>query len=88
MEEKEFSVKGRGGKGMTYFKNTEKTGYPSAIACANKDDELFIILSSGNIIRLGIEEISIQKRNTSGIRLVSVDNDSDKVEDIAILPNQ
>ncbi|GIX41424.1 MAG: DNA gyrase subunit A [Leptospiraceae bacterium] len=87
MEEKEFSVKGRGGKGMTYYKITEKTGNPSALACANKDDELFIILSTGNIIRLSIEEIPIQKRATSGVRLIHISNDSGKVVDIAVLPN-
>lgn len=86
MKEKEFSVKGRGGKGMTYFKITEKTGNPSAIATVNKNDELFIILTTGNIIRLGVEEVSVQKRNTSGVKLVNIDKGEDKVEDIATLP--
>lgn len=86
MEEKQFATKGRGGKGMTYFKITEKTGNPTAIKTTPKESDLFIILLSGNIIRIPIEEITVQGRNTSGIKLVDVE-ENDKVQDIATLLN-
>ncbi len=83
MDVKQFSVKGRGGKGMAYFKITDKTGYPSAICCVNEDDDIFIISSSGNIIRLTANEISIQGRNTSGVKIVDVSSEDDKIEDVS-----
>lgn len=87
MDIKQFPVKGRGGKGMTYFKISEKTGNPACIAMTNKEDDSFIILSSGNLIRISVNDISIQGRNTSGVKLIDISKDEDQVQDIAILEN-
>ncbi len=87
LEEKLFAVKGRGGKGMLYFKITEKTGNPIAIQSTNKQSDVFIILQSGNVIRIPVEDIPTQGRNTSGVKLIDVE-ENDKVQDIATLINE
>ncbi len=88
MEAKQFPVKGRGGKGITCFKITDKTGNLASIGSCNDDDDLFIILNNGNIIRIGISEVSVIGRNTSGIRLVDVNHKegTEKVQDTTIIP--
>ncbi|MCS7204337.1 MAG: DNA gyrase subunit A [Leptospiraceae bacterium] len=88
MEEKLFSTKGRGGKGIHYMKITEKTGHPVAIKSLNRTDDIFIIQSNGKIIRLSAEEVSVQGRSASGIKLIDVpqgEDSDEKVVDVAVV---
>ncbi len=54
------------------------------------DDEIMLISSSGTLVRTPVEGISLQSRNTQGVRLIRLaDDDRLKgVERIESLPEQ
>ena len=68
----EFNVQHRGGKGLKCYKITEKSGKIVGAKCVNEDDELMIITTEGVIIRMTVNNISILKRITSGVKLVQL----------------
>ena len=39
------------------------------------DDEIVLITNSGRLVRTTVDEVSIQSRNTHGVRLVTLGND-------------
>ena len=50
----------------------------------NEDNEVMIINTEGIIIRMSVDDISVIGRNTSGVKLMSIDQNSDiKVASIA-----
>ncbi len=69
----EYRSQSRGGSGLITLKVAEKTGQ---IICARQvtaKDDLMLISSRGKLIRIHIGEISAYGRNTSGVRLMSMD---------------
>jgi DNA gyrase subunit A len=79
-----FINKGRGGKGMTYVKITDKNGLSQGIKSVFDTDEIIISSKSGMTIRLKTKDISTQGRATVGIKLLEVD-DGDTVSDFAVI---
>ena len=73
----EFSIQKRGGKGVKCYKITEKTGEVVGAKAVNTDDEIMMITNEGIIIRILVSDISIVGRNTSGVKLMNIDADSD-----------
>ena len=69
----EFAVHNRGGKGIRCYRLTEKTGFVVGAKAVNDDNEIMIITTEGIIIRLLCSEISIQGRNSSGVKLINLD---------------
>ncbi len=65
----EFRVQGRGGKGVIAMKTNQKTG--GLIGCTRvvEDDEIMLVSTSGQIIRLFVKDIPLQGRATIGVRL-------------------
>ncbi|HMB01064.1 MAG TPA: DNA gyrase C-terminal beta-propeller domain-containing protein, partial [Spirochaetota bacterium] len=80
----EFSPKGRGGKGQIYLKTNEKSGDIATINTVTDKDNVLIISSAGNIIRLDINNISLLGRPAKGPRLANV-SPPDFVVDAAII---
>ena len=78
----EFTRQNRGGKGLRCYKITEKTGSVSGAKIVNKDNEIIMITTEGVIIRLLCSDISITGRNTSGVKLINLDENV-KVASIA-----
>ena len=68
----EFNLQRRGGKGLKCYKITEKSGDIVGAKCVNDGDELMLITSEGIIIRMTVNNISILKRITSGVKLVQL----------------
>lgn len=79
-----FVNKGRGGKGMTYLKITDKNGAAAGIRSVRTSDEIIITSLSGMTIRLQAGDISSQGRSTVGIRLLDL-SDTDIVSDFAVI---
>ena len=80
----EFSAQNRGGKGVICYKCTDKTGYLVGAKLVNDGREIMIITTEGIIIRMTVDDISVIGRNTSGVKLMSIDQESDiKVASIA-----
>lgn len=78
----EYSVQGRGGKGLITYKVTPKTGYIVGAKTVTDSDELMIINSNGIIIRLEVKDISKTGRNTLGVTLMKTNGD-EKIVSIA-----
>lgn len=78
----EYRLQSRGGKGVINIKTSERNGKVVGIKVANKGYELMIMTEQGMSIRLCVDEISIQSRNTQGVRLVKL-NENDKIASIA-----
>ena len=67
-----YRPQNRGGKGLLTYKITKKTGDVAAATVVEKEDDIMIIADSGIIIRILTEDISIQGRNTSGVKLMNL----------------
>ena len=67
-----YRPQNRGGKGLLTYKITKKTGDVASAAVVEKEDDVIIIADSGIIIRILTEDISIQGRNTSGVKLMNL----------------
>ena len=80
----EFKPQFRGGKGVLCYKITEKTGNLVGAKLVNDGREIMLITTEGIIIRMSVDDISVIGRNTSGVKLMSIDQNSDiKVASIA-----
>ena len=71
----EFHVQNRGGKGVKCYNITEKTGRLIGFKSVNDDNEIMMITTEGIIIQIRVNEISVLKRITSGVKLINLDND-------------
>lgn len=70
----EFTSQHRGGKGIRCYKITEKTGDVVGVKAVDEENEVMMITTEGVVIRMGVEGISMLGRNTSGVKLMNVDD--------------
>ena len=73
----EFKLQLRGGKGLLCYNVTEKTGNLIGMKLLDDGRDIMLITNEGILIRMGVDDISIIGRNTSGVKLMSIDADSD-----------
>jgi DNA gyrase subunit A len=83
----EYRVQGRGGKGLINIKVTERNGRVVGIKQVTEADELMIMTTSGNLIRLPVRELAVISRNTQGVRLISL-GDDDAVASVATIEEE
>lgn len=79
----EFSSQHRGGKGVKCYKITEKTGNVIGMKAVNDDHEIMLITNTGTIIQIGVSDISELSRITSGVKLMNITNENEKIVSIA-----
>ena len=72
----EFKAQNRGGHGVLCYKIIEKTGSLVGAKLVDNDREIMLITNEGIIIKMAVSNISIIGRNTSGVKLMSIDSDS------------
>lgn len=84
-----YKVQKRGGSGILTYKVTKKTGSLIAARVVKKDlnADLLIVTESGMVIRVDINQISVLKRNTQGIKLIRP-KAGDHVTSVAIVKNE
>ena len=75
----EYPVQGRGGTGVITIRCNEKIGHVVGIERVTDEDELLMVTSKGNIIRMAVNEISVIGRNTQGVRLARMQEDTQVV---------
>ncbi len=75
----EFKVQKRGGKGLICYKITEKTGNLVGFKLTDKSREIMLITNEGVIIRMSLKDAKDIGRNTSGVKFMNIDVDSDVV---------
>ncbi|MCC2164387.1 DNA gyrase subunit A [Brotaphodocola catenula] len=73
----EFTAQNRGGKGVLCYKITDKTGDIVGAKIVKDEHDLMIITNEGIVIRISVDDISVIGRNTSGVKLMAIDQDSD-----------
>ena len=72
----EFKLQLRGGKGLLCYNVTEKTGNLVGMKLLDDGRDIMLITNEGILIRMGVDDISVIGRNTSGVKLMSIDADS------------
>ncbi|NIP99845.1 MAG: DNA gyrase subunit A, partial [Nitrospinaceae bacterium] len=72
----EYPVQGRGGRGVITIRCNDKIGSVVGVEQVIDTDELLMVTSVGNIIRMAANEISIIGRNTQGVRLARLSEDT------------
>jgi len=78
----DYRSQGRGGKGIITIKITERNGRVVGMAQVSGEDEIILITSNGKVIRIRAKDISVQGRNTQGVRLFDIE-EGDKVVSFA-----
>jgi DNA gyrase subunit A len=68
-----FNAQGRGGQGVRAIKLTAKKGHVVAAFMVGIDDEIFVINSSGTVIRMEVRGISSQGRDATGVRVMQLE---------------
>mgnify|MGYP001429167840 CR=1 FL=1 len=71
-----YRQQNRGGKGVVTIKVTNKTGKLVKILEAKDSDDVMIITDKGVMIRQSIESIRVIGRNTQGVKLLKLDENS------------
>ncbi len=73
----EFTVQNRGGKGLRCYCFAEKTGQQLVgFKLCTRDRELMLITTAGIVIRMSLSDVSVTGRSTSGVKFMSVDQDT------------
>lgn len=72
----EYRLQQRGGKGIKAMNLTEKTGKLAAQLLVHDEEDLLLITIDGTVIRTPVNSISVLGRNTQGVRLMRVGEDS------------
>jgi len=73
----DFRSQSRGGKGLMCHRLTEKTGALIGAKMVDEEREVLLITNEGIIIRIPVSDISVIGRITSGVKLMSIDRESD-----------
>jgi len=68
-----FNRQGRGGQGVRGMRVTEARGHVVAGFTVDAGGEILVFSSAGNIVRMGVDEISEQGRDATGVRVARVD---------------
>jgi DNA gyrase subunit A len=69
----EYREQNRAGKGVISMKLTPKTGDVVGVVMVEEDKDLMCLTSVGKMIRVDMEQIRKAGRNTSGVKVVSVE---------------
>ncbi len=69
----EFTVQKRGGKGIKCYRISEKTGNVIGVKAVKDDNEIMMITTEGVIIQMSVNDISMIGRNTSGVKMINLD---------------
>jgi DNA gyrase subunit A len=78
----EYTLHGRGGKGMITYKANEKTGKIVGARVVKSEDEMMLINTSNVAIRLNVSGISVTSRNAMGVTLMKT-TEEEKIVAIA-----
>ena len=83
----EFHRQGRGGQGVRGMKLTGGRGEVVAAFTVSADDEILVFSSGGNIVRMGVSEISQQGRPATGVRVARLAEGESVVAVARVLEN-
>jgi DNA gyrase subunit A len=81
-----FRRQGRGGIGLKAMKLTRTRGQIVAVLSVERDDHVFVVSSDGIVIRQSVGEISRQRRESTGVRIMDL-QDGAELSAAALVPN-
>lgn len=68
----EYRVQTRGGKGTINLKTVAKIGNVSGVLQVQGEENIMLISSTGNVIRMKVQEIPVNHRVTQGVKLIDL----------------
>ncbi|MES2996347.1 MAG: DNA gyrase subunit A [Verrucomicrobiota bacterium] len=80
----EYRLQSRGGKGIITMKVTDKTGPVVGAVTVVEEDELMLMTSTGQSIRIRVGEIRETGRNAQGVKLLTL-KEREKLQDVSIV---
>ena len=80
----DYRRQSRGGKGIITMKVTDKTGPVVGAVTVVDSDELMLMTSTGQSIRIRVNEIRETGRNAQGVKLLTL-KDGEKLQDISLV---
>jgi DNA gyrase subunit A len=83
----EYRVQSRGGKGIITMKTGERTGDVVGALTVRDSDELMLITTGGQMVRIRVSEVRETGRNTMGVKLMDL-RDNETLQDIAPVVSQ
>ena len=81
----EFKDQNRGGKGIRCYRVNAKTGNLAGVKVYKDGYELMLITTEGTVIRMKTDTIPVLGRDTSGVKLMQVDQENVKVSSIELI---
>ena len=66
----DFPIYGRGGQGVIGIQASERNGAIVGAVQVVESDEIMLISDKGTLVRTRVAEVSVQGRNTQGVRLM------------------
>ncbi len=82
----EYRKTSRHAKGVKTLNITDKTGRVVSLLVVKDEDDLMIINKSGTTIRMHIDAISNQGRNTQGTKLIELKKRKDQISHVCVVP--
>jgi DNA gyrase subunit A len=83
----EYRVQSRGGKGIITMKTGERTGDVVGALTVHDSDELMLITTGGQMVRIRVSEVRETGRNTMGVKLIDL-RMGETLQDIAPVVSQ
>jgi len=71
----DYPVYGRGGQGVIGIQTSERNGRLVGAVQVFDGDEIMLISDRGTLVRTRVDEVSVQGRNTQGVRLIKLKAD-------------
>jgi DNA gyrase subunit A len=71
----EYPTKNRGGMGVIAIKTSERNGPVAGLRVTSEEDHIILISTTGRLIRIPVNTISLVGRATQGVRIMRVDED-------------
>ncbi len=84
----DFPRHGRGGQGVIGIQTSDRNGRMVGAIQVSDNDEAMLISSGGTLVRMRVDGISVQSRNTQGVRLIRLGEDDRLVGLDRIMPMQ
>ena len=76
----DFRLQHRGGKGLKCYKITPETGELVGVKAVTDEHEIMMITTTGIIIQIRMKEVNEYSRITSGVKLMGLDKNNEKVK--------
>jgi DNA gyrase subunit A len=83
----EFPLRNRGGIGVKAIKLTRVRGVLVGALAVSVGDQAFVTSSDGIVIRQSVDEISRQRRDSTGVRVMNLEDDA-TISAIALVPRE